>query len=377
MAASSWQVALLALALCVLPALPAASAARAFFIFGDSLVDNGNNNYLLTSARADSWPYGIDTPDHRATGRFSNGKNVVDLISEQIGSVPVLPYLSPELDGQNLLVGANFASAGIGILNDTGIQFVRIIRISKQLTYFEQYKHRLAKLYGPERAARVVGGALTLITLGGNDFVNNYYLVPYSARSREFSLPDYIKYILSEYKQVLRRIHGLGARRILVTGVGPIGCVPAELAMHSLDGSCDPELQRASEAYNPQMEAMLNELNAEVGSGGGNGAVFVAVNTRRMHDDFIADPKAYGFVTAKEACCGQGRFSTASASAPWCPACAPTATSTCSGTPSTPRSAPTASSPRTTSPAFLCCVSLSRSALPRHRNKSDWPMLCW
>jgi hypothetical protein len=32
--------------------------------------------------------------------------------------------LSPELRGEKLLVGANFASAGIGILNDTGIQFV-------------------------------------------------------------------------------------------------------------------------------------------------------------------------------------------------------------------------------------------------------------
>jgi hypothetical protein len=44
---------------------------------------------------------------------------------EHLGSEPVLPYLSPELDGDKLLVGANFASAGIGILNDTGIQFVR------------------------------------------------------------------------------------------------------------------------------------------------------------------------------------------------------------------------------------------------------------
>lgn len=35
-----------------------------------------------------------------------------------------LPYLSPELTGENLLVGANFASAGSGILNDTGVQFV-------------------------------------------------------------------------------------------------------------------------------------------------------------------------------------------------------------------------------------------------------------
>lgn len=55
--------------------------ARAFFVFGDSLVDSGNNNYLATSARADSPPYGIDYPTHRPTGRFSNGLNIPDLIS--------------------------------------------------------------------------------------------------------------------------------------------------------------------------------------------------------------------------------------------------------------------------------------------------------
>lgn len=36
-----------------------------------------------------------------------------------------MPYLSPELRGDKLLVGTNFASAGVGILNDTGVQFVR------------------------------------------------------------------------------------------------------------------------------------------------------------------------------------------------------------------------------------------------------------
>lgn len=54
---------------------------RALFVFGDSLVDNGNNNYLATSARADSPPYGIDFPTHRPTGRFSNGLNIPDIIS--------------------------------------------------------------------------------------------------------------------------------------------------------------------------------------------------------------------------------------------------------------------------------------------------------
>ncbi|XP_066328838.1 GDSL esterase/lipase At5g33370-like [Miscanthus floridulus] len=306
MASPTWRLVSLALclgALAVFQAARGADAARAFFVFGDSLVDNGNNNYLITEARADSPPYGIDTPDHRATGRFSNGKNVPDIISEHLGAEPVLPYLSPELDGHKMLVGANFASAGVGILNDTGIQFANIIHIAKQLRYFEQYQKRLSALIGAEATSRLVRGALVLITLGGNDFVNNYYLVPYSARSREFSLPDYVSYVLSEYAHILEHLYDLGARRVLVQGVGPIGCVPAELALHSLDGTCDPELQRAADMYNPRLMALLQDLNARHG-----GDVFVGVNMKRIHDDFIDDPKAYGFATATEACCGQGRF---------------------------------------------------------------------
>jgi hypothetical protein len=57
------------------------SEARAFLVFGDSLVDNGNNDYLITTARADSYPYGIDYPTHRPTGRFSNGLSIPDIIS--------------------------------------------------------------------------------------------------------------------------------------------------------------------------------------------------------------------------------------------------------------------------------------------------------
>ncbi|MBA0590930.1 hypothetical protein Gorai_019619 [Gossypium raimondii] len=98
---------------------------RAFFIFGDSLVDSGNNNYLTTTARADAPPYGIDYPTRRPTGRFSNGLNIPDLIGQKIGlSESPLPCLSPEFNGKKLLIGANFASAGVGILNDTGVQFV-------------------------------------------------------------------------------------------------------------------------------------------------------------------------------------------------------------------------------------------------------------
>lgn len=74
----SWMVLALLLAL---GAMAPQADARAFFVFGDSLVDSGNNDYLATTARADSPPYGIDYPTHRPTGRFSNGLNIPDIIS--------------------------------------------------------------------------------------------------------------------------------------------------------------------------------------------------------------------------------------------------------------------------------------------------------
>ncbi|XP_030515025.1 GDSL esterase/lipase At4g28780-like isoform X2 [Rhodamnia argentea] len=271
---------------------PRAEAARAFFVFGDSLVDSGNNNYLATTARADSPPYGIDYPTHRPTGRFSNGFNIPDIISEKIGSEPTLPYLSPELTGQRLLVGANFASAGIGILNDTGIQFVNIIRIARQLQLFQQYQQRLGALIGPAQARQRVNQALVLITLGGNDWVNNYFLTPISARSRQFTIPEYSRYIISEYQKVLRRLYELGARRVLVTGTGPLGCVPAELAMTgSRNGECAPRLQQAAAIFNPELVQMLKELNREIGSD-----VFIAANAFRMNMDFINNPTKFGSI---------------------------------------------------------------------------------
>ncbi|KAL6977075.1 hypothetical protein U1Q18_025870 [Sarracenia purpurea var. burkii] len=285
------------------PAIPRAQAARAFFVFGDSLVDNGNNNYLVTTARADSPPYGIDYPTHRPTGRFSNGLNIPDLISQHLGSEATLPYLSPDLTGQRLLVGANFASAGIGILNDTGVQFVNIIRISQQLAYFNQYQQRVSGIIGAERTKKLVNQALVLITLGGNDFVNNYFLVPFSARSRQFNLPDYVRFLISEYKKVLQRLYDMGARRVIVTGTGPLGCVPAELGLRSRSGECVADLQQAAALFNPQLVQMLSALNTRLGS-----TVFVAANAHDMHMDFITNPQEFGFVTSKIACCGQGPY---------------------------------------------------------------------
>ena len=80
---------------------------------------------------------------------------------------------------------------------------VNIIRMSRQLQYFGEYQGKLRALVGAARARQMVRRSLVLITLGGNDFVNNYYLVPFSIRSRQFAIQDYVPYLISEYRKIL------------------------------------------------------------------------------------------------------------------------------------------------------------------------------
>ena len=93
---------------------------KEMFVFGSSLVDNGNNNFLGTKAKADYLPYGIDFPNG-ASGRFTNGKNVVDLLGEQL-KLPSLipPFMEPATKGSRIVEGVNHASGSAGILDDTG-----------------------------------------------------------------------------------------------------------------------------------------------------------------------------------------------------------------------------------------------------------------
>lgn len=53
-------------------------AVPCYFVFGDSLVDSGNNNNLATDAKVNYWPYGIDFPKG-PTGRFCNGRTIADV----------------------------------------------------------------------------------------------------------------------------------------------------------------------------------------------------------------------------------------------------------------------------------------------------------
>ncbi|OIT19231.1 gdsl esteraselipase, partial [Nicotiana attenuata] len=60
--------------------LPENVTVKAVFAFGDSIVDQGNNNHITTVVKCNFEPYGKDFLGGKPTGRFSNAKTPSDLI---------------------------------------------------------------------------------------------------------------------------------------------------------------------------------------------------------------------------------------------------------------------------------------------------------
>ncbi|EFJ09992.1 hypothetical protein SELMODRAFT_128933 [Selaginella moellendorffii] len=277
-------------------------AALPLFVFGDSLVDSGNNNFIPSLARANFPPNGIDLPSRTATGRFGNGKIVSDIISDYMGVPSVLEILSPFARGANLLRGANFASAGAGILEDTGVIFVQRLTIPDQFRLFQEYKGQITSLVGPAAAARIVADGLYSFTIGGNDYINNY-LLPVSVRAAQFSPAQFNTLLIATLRQQLRTVYALGARKVTVGNIGPIGCIPSQLSQRSRDGQCVQQLNDYVLNFNALLKNMLVELNQEL-----PGALFAYLNGFDILKEYIDNPAQGGFAVSNKACCGQGPY---------------------------------------------------------------------
>ncbi|KAK8546849.1 hypothetical protein V6N13_093888 [Hibiscus sabdariffa] len=112
----------------------------AFFVFGDSLVEAGNNYYIDTLA-APGFPNGIDFPKGTPSRRYTNSRMITDIIGkllqnsfiisdQNVGTCEELgfkdytpPFLAPNTTGDVILKGVNYASSGAGILQATGSLF--------------------------------------------------------------------------------------------------------------------------------------------------------------------------------------------------------------------------------------------------------------
>ncbi|XP_076914774.1 GDSL esterase/lipase APG-like [Bidens hawaiensis] len=296
-------VAVVAIVVAVGEAQDSSSVVPAIIAFGDSAVDVGNNDYLPTIFKANYPPYGRDFVNHQPTGRFCNGKLATDITADTLGFSTYPPaYLSSEATGKKLLIGANFASAGAGYDDKTAIAS-HAIPLSQQLAYYKEYQGKLAQVAG-SKSASIIKDALYLISAGNSDFVQNYYVNPFI--NKLYTADQYGSYLVGIFSSFVKDLYGLGARRIGVTSLPPLGCLPAVRTLFGAhEKGCVARFNTDAQAFNKKVNAAATQLGKQL-----PGLKIVIFDIFQPLYDLVKDPASHGFVEATRGCCGTGRVET-------------------------------------------------------------------
>ncbi|XP_024024764.1 GDSL esterase/lipase At5g45950 [Morus notabilis] len=266
-------------------------------VFGDSSVDPGNNNVLQTTMKGNFPPYGKDFFGRRPTGRFSDGRLATDFIADTIGYHKIIPgFLDPHLKVANMVHGVSFASAASGY-DDYTANISNVLPLSAQLKYFMHYKVKVRRLLGEKRADDIIRNAIFVLSMGTNDFLQNYYLDPF--RPSQYTLNEYQNFLVSRMADNIKEMHRLGARRLVVVGVPPLGCMPLVKTLQD-QTTCVESYNKLSLSFNSKISFKLSSIKStlrmKVGFVDVYGIVVNAMN----------NPHKYGLTETSKGCCGTG-----------------------------------------------------------------------
>lgn len=163
-----------------------------------------------------------------------------------------------------------------------------MIPLWKELEFYKEYQARLRSHVGVERANEIISEALYLMSLGTNDFLENYYVFP--TRRIHYTVSQYQDFLLSIAENFVRELYALGARKLSITGLVPVGCLPLERATNILgDHGCNEEYNNVALTFNAKLENVIARLNRELPQ-----LKALSANAYSVVSDIIARPSAYG-----------------------------------------------------------------------------------
>ncbi|KEH18898.1 putative SGNH hydrolase-type esterase domain-containing protein [Medicago truncatula] len=265
----------------------------ALFVFGDSLFDVGNNNFIDTTTdnQANYPPYG-ETFFKYPTGRFSDGRVIPDFIAEY-AKLPLIQSYFPRV--QEYVNGINFASAGAGALVETHEGLVKDLKT--QLTYFKNVKQELRQKLGDAETTTLLAKAVYLINIGSNDY--------FSENSSLYTHEKYVSMVVGNLTDVIKGIHEIGGRKFGILNQPSLGCFPTIKAFvnGTKSDSCIEEFSALAKLHNNVLSVQLNKLKKQI-----KGFKYSYFNFFDFSYEFINNPSKYGLKEGGVACCGSGPY---------------------------------------------------------------------
>ncbi|GKC64327.1 GDSL esterase/lipase 6, partial [Tanacetum coccineum] len=250
---------------------------KSLFIFGDSIFDPGNNHFVKNcTIQANFTPYGSSYFLH-PTGRFTNGRTIADFIAQFLKIKFQRPYqeLYHQLANgrQNGFPanGVNFASGGSGLLNDTnkdaGVTSIHVQLEQFQALVDQEHIHK-----------NQTTNSIFFLASGSND-VFTYFLEP---GSPNLTPRVYAIILLQQVTRFLDKIYKLGARRIVIFPMGPLGCIPGRVLLPGATTTeCFGKINAMAKIFNAGLERLVQNIPTKY-------------------------PNAIGYSDVSEACCGGG-----------------------------------------------------------------------
>uniref|UniRef100_A0A7N0TX13 GDSL esterase/lipase n=1 Tax=Kalanchoe fedtschenkoi TaxID=63787 RepID=A0A7N0TX13_KALFE len=219
---------------------------------------------------------------------------------DELGYPRPPPVLDPDLTEDTILEnGVNYASGGGGILNESGTLFIQRFSLWKQIELFEGTQELIRAKIGAAEAEKFFQESKYIVASGSNDFINNY-LFPVYNDSWKYNDEQFIKYISRTFEMQLRRLHELGARRVMVFGLGPLGCIPLQRVL-SLSGECRYKANVLSQKFNQAGIKLLNRLSKQLPN-----SSFIFGDVYDIVYDMISNPEKHGFNNSNAPCCTFG-----------------------------------------------------------------------
>ncbi|CAI9279501.1 unnamed protein product [Lactuca saligna] len=228
-----------------------------YFIFGDSLVDSGNNNKLKTKCKVNYPPYGIDFPQGN-TGRFTNGRTSADIIGQLLGFDKFIPSYATATN-REISIGVNYGSGGSGIRKETGSHMGDRYSMDRQLRHHKSIISRISRL---KKNTKFLRKCIYIVNIGSNDYINNYFMPDLYNTSHMYTKHQYAKVLINQYSGQLKTLYSLGGRKIAVFSLAPIGCSPIFINKFGTYGKpCVQKMNEAVTLFNDRLKALVHTLN--------------------------------------------------------------------------------------------------------------------
>ncbi|KAF3672363.1 putative non-specific lipid-transfer protein-like [Capsicum annuum] len=270
---------------------------KGMFVFGSSLVDNGNNNFLeKCKAKANYLPYGVDYAKG-PTGRFTNGKNVIDLLGDHL-KLPSLPtFKDPSTKGNVILQGVDFASGGSGILDETGVASGEVMGMNEQIKNMQTVTLPDLENQLGCKSNEALSNYLFLVGTAGNDFSLNFFK---NFPHNNATLTGFISKLITGLSQQIQRLYDMGARKFVVMSVYPNGCSPTVRARVPIPvpTGCIHTINVPLSLYNTNLKSLLDYMMQKMPD-----SKFVYVDVFNIIKNIVQTPSQYGFDNTIDACC--------------------------------------------------------------------------